>query len=77
MLSRKVLILAFKLFRYLFSMRLCEFWLLQMGDLAREFPDWCFFPARIVVGFFVSTSSRSTCQGELDSGLLPGDEVKL
>lgn len=73
MLSRKALILLFKLFRYLFSMRLCAFWRLQMGDFARGFSDWRFRGR--TVGFFASTSP-SASHGELDSELL-GDEAKL
>jgi len=83
MLSRKALILLFRLFRYRFSIRLCElFWRLQMGDadLPREVSDGWFlpFPVRNVnFGFdFLVSTSWSTSHGELDSELL-GDEAKL
>lgn len=82
MLSRKVLILLFRLFRYRFSIRLCDlFWPLPIGeaDLPREISDiWFFFTVRgeIVDFDFFGSTSRSTSHGELDSELL-GDEARL
>jgi len=74
MLSRKELILVFKLFRYLFSMRLCEFWRFRQGD--KSFSDRFCFRARFVV-VLVSRSGCSAPQAAELDGELPEDEAKL
>lgn len=82
MQSRKALILLFRLFRYRFSIRLCElFWRLPIGeaDLPREVSEGgFFFPVRSETADFdfLDSTSRSTSHCESDSELL-GDEARL
>jgi hypothetical protein len=74
MLLRRLLILVFKLFRYLFSMRLCEFWRFRQGD--KSFSDRFCFRARFVV-VLVSRSGCSASQADELDGELLDDEAKL
>jgi hypothetical protein len=76
MLSRKVLILVFKLFRYFFSMRLCELWRLGQGDksFSDRFRCFCFRERIVVVLVFTSGCSASHDEFEEE---LPGVEAKL
>jgi hypothetical protein len=76
MLSRKLLILVFKLFRYRFSMTLCELWRLRHSGKSFSHRFCCFcFRARIVV-VLVFTSGCPTSQDEFEEELA-GDEAKL